>query len=82
MKKSLAFTLFLLTLTASWSFKPGKPAREYYQFTIYHYSTAEQEKGLDDYLQNALLPALHRMNIAHVGVFKAIANDTSASKLL
>ena len=82
MKKSLVFLPLLLILTTLLSFKPGKPVREYYQLTIYHYNTAEQEKGLETYLQNALLPALHRMNIAHAGVFKAIANDTSASKLL
>jgi len=73
--------LFLPVLLSSWS--PGaKPAREFYQFTIYHFSSAEQEKALDNYLQHALLPALHRMKINHVGVFKAIANDTSATKSL
>ena len=75
------FLLLSLSILISWS-RGGKPAREFYQLTVYHYSSAEQEKILDNYLQNALLPALHRMNITHVGVFKAIANDTSASKTL
>lgn len=54
----------------------------FYQLTVYHYSTAEQEKVLDNYLQNALLPALHKQNYNAVGVFKAIANDTAKEKLL
>jgi len=56
--------------------------KEFYQFTIYHYSTAAQEKILDSYLENALLPALHRMNIQSVGVFKPWGNDTVAARLL
>jgi len=68
-------------LLSSWS-HGDKPAGEFYQFTIYHFSSAEQEKALDNYLEYALLPALHRMKINRVGVFKAIANDTSAAKSL
>jgi hypothetical protein len=60
----------------------NESGREFYQLTVYHFSTADQEKVLDNYLQNALLPALHKMNVSNVGVFKAIANDTAASKLL
>lgn len=56
--------------------------KEYYQFTIYHYSTTSQEKILDNYLQLALLPALHRMDISKVGVFKPLSNDTATDKLL
>lgn len=58
------------------------PARELYEIKLYHFKTPEQEKGLDDYLQQALLPALHKAGISKVGVFKALANDTSADKLL
>lgn len=65
----------------SWS-QTNKPTRSFYQLTIYHYSNPEQEKVLDNYLQQALLPALHKINIPDVGVFKAIANDTSTSKTL
>lgn len=53
-----------------------------YRLTVYHYSTTAQEQALDNYFQQALLPALHRMNIKSVGVFKAIANDTAAAKKL
>jgi hypothetical protein len=54
--------------------------REFYQITVYHFTDASQEKIIDNYLQNALLPALHKMNVKAVGVFKALSNDTSADK--
>jgi hypothetical protein len=63
----------------SWS-QPGKQTREFYKLTIYHYGSVDQEKVLTNYFQNALLPALHRMGVDKVGVFKNLANDTSVSK--
>lgn len=80
-----SFGLFVSVISifvfVSW-LQPNKPERYFYQLTIYHYSQPEQEKVLDNYLQQALLPALHRMKINKVGIFKAIANDTSNSKTL
>ncbi len=61
---------------------PKPPARELYEIKIYHYKTAEQEKGLDEYLQRALLPALHKNGIVTIGVFKPLANDTATDKLI
>ena len=37
---------------------------------------------LDCYLQNALLPALHKMDIKNIGVFKSHANDTIPDKTM
>ena len=59
-----------------------KTKREFYQLTVYHFSTAAQEKVLDNYLQNAWLPALHKMSIKKIGVFKNHSNDTLADKTL
>ncbi|MBL0355373.1 MAG: NIPSNAP family protein [Chitinophagaceae bacterium] len=73
--------LILLSFNAT-SQTTKKSSREFYQLTVYHYSTAEQGKVLDDYLQQALLPALHRMNMKKVGVFKPVINDTAAAKRL
>ena len=53
---------------------------EFFEFRTYYFSRAEQESGLDQYLQSALIPALHRQGIRKVGVFKPIANDTAATK--
>ena len=59
-----------------------KPVQEFYEIKIYHFKTADQEKALDDYLQHALLPALHKMGIGKTGVFKPLANDTAMDKLI
>jgi hypothetical protein len=56
------------------------PKQEYYELRVYELKTASQEKRLDDYLNNALVPALHRSGINKVGVFKQIGNDTAAVK--
>ncbi len=87
MRKNIFYTscriLFgaILVLQLSWN-TDKKPAEEFYQITVYHFNNEVQEKILDGYLQNALLPALHRMKITHAGVFKAWANDTTANKLI
>jgi len=82
MKKNLIriFLGLLFVPQLSWTIDK-KPAREFYKLTVYHFSNASQEKILDDYFQNALLPALHRMEIRQVGVFKAWANDFQSTLL-
>lgn len=82
--KSLAISIvcFVLLPHNGKAQKTEKNKKEFYQFTIYHYSGIEQEKVLDSYLKDALLPALHKMKISNVGVFKPLTNDTAAAKLL
>ncbi|MDL5513800.1 NIPSNAP family protein [Arenibacter sp. M-2] len=50
--------------------------REYYQLKTYLLDTEEQEKSTDDYLSKALLPALKKLNIKNVGVFKPRTIDS------
>lgn len=72
--------LFVVVLSPiSWQ---KKTEREIYELKVYHYKTDAQEKMLDHYFQNALLPALHRMKIKDVGVFKAWSNDTASDQLM
>lgn len=85
MKKRSSFTLLagLLVFTAqvlSTGSFAQKNKRDFYQMTIYHFQTPEQETVLNLYLEKALIPALHRLHINPVGVFKNMANDTSADK--
>jgi hypothetical protein len=54
--------------------------RDYYELRIYHIESKSQENQIDSYLQNALLPALHRNGIDNVGVFKPIATQPDAGK--
>jgi hypothetical protein len=53
-----------------------------FQIRIYHLKNNEQVKTTDHFLETAFLPALHRFGIKNIGVFKPIANDTAAEKLI
>ena len=81
MPLSVLVVVILSISTMSWKYH-SKPKREFYQITVYHFATKSQEGVLDNYLQNALLPALHRLGVKNVGVFKSHANDTIADKTL
>jgi len=74
--------LMIAVMQFSFIYANKGDAREFYQLTIYHFKDAAQEKMIDNYLQTALLPALHKMGTAKVGVFKLIGNDTLKDKLL
>jgi hypothetical protein len=79
-KKSLL--LLCCSLFLGTAFCGNSPKQEIYQLTLYHYTTAAQEAVLDTYCKDALLPALHRLGYKNIGVFKALANDTSIVKSL
>lgn len=55
-------------------------AREYYQLKIYSFDTEEQQQRTDSYLENAYLPALKRLDIKNVGVFKPRTTDSVTPK--
>ncbi len=80
MMKTILF-LFCLFLTFS-VFAQKQNTQSFYQISVYHFKDSSQEKNINQYLQNALLPALHRANIQPVGVFTSLANDTSADKTM
>lgn len=78
MKKKVLFLIALsVTLLSAKSF-----SNDVYAITVYHFTSAAQETTLDAYLQKAYLPALHRKQIKNIGVFKPIANDTAADKII
>src|SRR3990170_959867 len=80
---SIRILLLAILLPAFSSVYGGKvPEREFYQLTIYYFKNEAQEKIIDNYLQNALIPALHRLKLTKVGVFKPLGNDTAADKRL
>ena len=56
--------------------------REYYQITVYHFKDTTQQSIINDYLEHALVPTLHSMNIKTVGVFEALNNDTAKDKTM
>jgi len=76
----LKHTLLLCLIFLLTKANAQKNLREYYQLTVYQYHSATQEAALNDYLQNALLPTLHRLGFNLVGAFSNLANDTAKQK--
>lgn len=79
----MKFTLSLfLFITAAFSQNVFSQSgnRTFYEIKVYHFENAEQEERIDDFLENALIPALSRKGIRPVGVFKPIGNDTLKTK--
>lgn len=54
--------------------------RDFYQIQVYRLNSKAQEARVDNYLEKAYLPALHRAGIKTVGVFKPVAADTTSGK--
>jgi hypothetical protein len=73
--RSLFFIAFLALLLC-FSVNVKAAGKYYYQLKVYHLKNQAQEDRLDQYLQNAYIPALHRMGVKNVGVFKPVAGDT------
>lgn len=76
----ICFCLSIL-LMSSLNATAKAAAREYYQLKIYHYKTQEQESRLEQYLQQAYVPAIHRAGIKYVGVFKPVTQQDSDRRI-
>jgi hypothetical protein len=73
-RKFLASTLAASAFAAGksevfWAAEGGDNAREFYQLRCYHLANGPQKKLCDDFLRDALVPALNRLGISPVGVF-------------
>lgn len=77
--KNLSFIVLLLATTLA-LYAQDTP-REYYQLKTYSFADEEQVKMTDDYLAYAFLPALKRLGINSVGVFKPRAVDSLTPKV-
>ncbi|WP_375433983.1 NIPSNAP family protein [uncultured Hymenobacter sp.] len=54
--------------------------REIYQLKIYHLKDKQQEERVDAFLKDAFVPALHKLGVQKIGVFKPIGNDTAVDR--
>lgn len=81
-KYRLLLTIACLVSTFDSVAQSLKTKQEFYSIKIYSFKTADQEAALDNYLQKAYLPAVHKAGIKHVGAFKPISNDTATDKRL
>jgi hypothetical protein len=77
MTNSLFFKTVLFLLIGFNAFA-NPPKREFYDIKIYTVKSKEQEMRVEQYLKDAYMPALHRMGIKTIGVFKPVATDTAA----
>ncbi len=72
-------TLFVaLVLVLSQMIAVGQDQQEYYQLKKYTINSEYQEKIVDDFLEKAYLPALHRLGIENIGVFKPVENKSDS----
>jgi hypothetical protein len=60
------------TSTIAAEAEAGKKKQEHYELRAYRIKTADKQKIVSTYLEKALLPALNRMGIDRVGVFKVM----------
>jgi NIPSNAP len=75
LSKIICFALISILAQGAYA-KP--PKREFYEIKIYTLKNKEQEKRVDQFLKDAYIPAMHRMGISQVGVFKPVAADTGS----
>jgi hypothetical protein len=54
--------------------------KDIYELLVYKLKTADQMESTDKYLKDAYIPAMHRLGIKQIGVFKPVANDTAEIK--
>ncbi|UCS92617.1 NIPSNAP family protein [Echinicola marina] len=67
--------IFLLLLNVFSVFAQKGHDRSIFEIKIYHISSPDQEKSIDQFLEKAYIPAMHDKGIKHIGVFKPIASD-------
>lgn len=78
--KACLFSLVVMALLTVQTRLAVAADRELYELKIYHVKDKQQEDRVDGFLKDAYLPALHKLGIQKVGVFKPIGNDTAADR--
>ncbi len=58
------------------------PKGDYYQLTVYHFKSSQQQATTEAYLKSIYLPVLHSIGLKTIGVFTSIDNDTASDKRL
>jgi hypothetical protein len=70
----IMFPLFMLFSFSEYA----KAAQEFYAVKIYRFNNQAQVDRVEKFLKEAYIPAMHRIGISKVGVFKPIEGDTVA----
>lgn len=82
MKHLLLLILTITCLSTTSEVISQTSERDFYEIRLYHLENQEQENQMDDYLKNALLPALERSGVERTGVFKPIESDSAYGKAI
>ena len=77
MKKVVYFFLLLSAITLN-----AQNNRQFYLIKLYHFDASEQQKTTEAYLEQAWIPAVHKIGIRQIGVFTPVGNDTAVKKRL
>ena len=90
--KFLNYVFILAIMTAIYAGKPSESQalslgtegedsadQEYYEIRIYKIFDYEKQQIAENYLQNALIPALNRMGVDRVGVFRNLSDENDHS---
>lgn len=72
---ALAFALVTTVLRTA----AADAGRQYYELRVYLTKSAEQQKRINDYWQNAAVPAYNRLGIQPIGVFTEIDDSPTNS---
>jgi hypothetical protein len=78
-RRLVVTSLFLLCCFISINLQAA--GKYYYQLKVYHLKNDVQVARVEHYLQSAYIPAMHKLGVKNVGVFKPIGIDTTDRKL-
>ncbi len=79
LKSIVTFTILLISTCAVHVHSQSRKT-PFYEIKVYHFENESQEALIDDYLKNALVPAINRKGIKNVGVFKPVNNKSIEDK--
>ena len=78
MKKMMSRLVCIIMLNAFCMIAHGQ--KDIYEIRVYKLKSSDQITATDNYLKDAYLPAMHRLGIKQIGVFKPVSNDTAEIK--
>jgi NIPSNAP len=76
-KTFISLTAIVLLMGFNTNF--AKPKREFYEIKIYSVKNSDQASRVENYLRDAYIPAMHRLGVSKIGVFKPVSTDTAAA---
>jgi hypothetical protein len=84
--KKILISFLICSLLSAPSFLQGKnPAdakQMYYELKIYRLKDPSKNAVIDKYLKEAFIPAMHRLGVYNIGVFKPVETDTAAGRMV